>query len=286
MMKQSEILLSSRKISTVLALSTILGASLFANDNLVLEFEKKRVSQNPNIKVKDIKINTKKELAIAGWTGYIIDIDAVVQGKEIKAKDFLFTNGTHIAPELIDLKTMQSLKDSIVPNLTDKYYTKANFIAGNEKAKNKVVLFSDPLCPFCMDYIPTVIAEVNKNKENIALYYYAFPLTQIHPASLPLSKIIDIAHKKGVADIITKAYTADWSKYFDEKATDEAKILEAFNKEFGTDIKIEELSKKEINEKIAKDINMGDEVMVSGTPTIYVNGVKETPKFNFETLGK
>ena len=31
---------------------------------------------------------------------------------------------------------------------------------------------------------------------------------------------------------------------------------------------------------------MGDEVMVSGTPTIYVNGVKETPKFNFETLGK
>ena len=105
MMKQSQILHSGRKISTVLAMSTILGASLFANDNLVLEFEKKRVSQNPNVKVKDIKINKKKELAIAGWTGYIIDIDAVVQGKEIKAKDFLFTNGTHIAPELIDLKT-------------------------------------------------------------------------------------------------------------------------------------------------------------------------------------
>jgi len=71
MMKQSQILHSCRKISTVLAMSTILGASLFANDNLVLEFEKKRVSQNPNVKVKDIKINTKKELAIAGWTGYI-----------------------------------------------------------------------------------------------------------------------------------------------------------------------------------------------------------------------
>lgn len=253
---------------------------------MVLDYEKKRVSQNPNVKVKDIKINTKKELALAGWTGYILDIDAVVQGKEIKAKDFLFTNGTHIAPELIDMKTMQSLKDSLFPNLTEKYYNKSNFIAGNEKAKNKIVLFSDPLCPFCMDYIPTVIAEVNKNKENIALYYYAFPLTQIHPASLPLSKIIEVAHNKGVADIITKAYTADWSKYFDEKDTDEAKILEAFNKEFGTDIKIEELNKKELNDKIAKDISMGDDVMVSGTPTIYVNGVKESPKFNFDTLGK
>ena len=285
-MKKSEILFTGKKVSTLFAISTLLGTALFANDNLVLDYEKKRVSQNPNVKVKDIKINTKKELALAGWTGYILDIDAVVQGKEIKAKDFLFTNGTHIAPELIDMKTMQSLKDSLFPNLTEKYYNKSNFIAGNEKAKNKIVLFSDPLCPFCMDYIPTVIAEVNKNKENIALYYYAFPLTQIHPASLPLSKIIEVAHNKGVADIITKAYTADWSKYFDEKDTDEAKILEAFNKEFGTDIKIEELSKKEINEKIAKDINMGDEVMVSGTPTIYVNGVKETPKFNFETLGK
>ena len=274
------------KITTALALSTLLTTSLFANDNLVIEYEKKRVSQNPNIKIKDIKINTKKELSIAGWTGYILDINASVQGKDIQAKDFLFTNGTHIAPELIDMKTMQSMKDVIVPNLTDKYYKKDNLIAGNEKAKNKVVLFSDPLCPFCMDYIPTVIAEVNKNKENIALYYYAFPLTQIHPASLPLSKLIDIAHSKGVVDVITKAYTIDWSKYFDEKSTDEAKILEAFNKELGTDIKIEELNKKELNTKIEKDVAMADDVLVSGTPTIYVNGTKESPKFNFDTLGK
>ena len=274
------------KITTALALSTLLATSLFANDNLVIEYEKKRVSQNPNIKIKDIKINTKKELSIAGWTGYILDINASVQGKDIQAKDFLFTNGTHIAPELIDIKTMQSMKDVIVPNLTDKYYKKDNLIAGNEKAKNKVVLFSDPLCPFCMDYIPTVIAEVNKNKENIALYYYAFPLTQIHPASLPLSKLIDIAHSKGVVDVITKAYTIDWSKHFDEKSTDEAKILEAFNKELGTDIKIEELNKKELNAKIEKDVAMADDVLVSGTPTIYVNGTKESPKFNFDTLGK
>jgi thiol:disulfide interchange protein DsbC len=274
------------KIRTALALGTLLATSLFANDNLVIEYEKKRVSQNPNIKIKDIKINTKKELSIAGWTGYILDINASVQGKDIQAKDFLFTNGTHIAPELIDMKTMQSMKDVIVPNLTDKYYKKDNLIAGNEKAKNKVVLFSDPLCPFCMDYIPTVIAEVNKNKENIALYYYAFPLTQIHPASLPLSKLIDIAHSKGVVDVITKAYTIDWSKHFDEKSTDEAKILEAFNKELGTDIKIEELNKKELNAKIEKDVAMADDVLVSGTPTIYVNGTKESPKFNFDTLGK
>ena len=120
MMKQSEILLSSRKISTVLALSTILGASLFANDNLVLEFEKKRVSQNPNIKVKDIKINTKKELAIAGWTGYILDIDAVVQGKEIKAKDIVLC-GNMFANSVLLSKTIKTLSKNYNVILPKEY---------------------------------------------------------------------------------------------------------------------------------------------------------------------
>ena len=28
--------------------------------------------------------------------------------------------------------------------------------------KDKIVIFSDPLCPFCKDYVPEVIKHVNK----------------------------------------------------------------------------------------------------------------------------
>ena len=31
---------------------------------------------------------------------------------------------------------------------------------------------------------------------------------------------------------------------------------------------------------------MGEEVMVQGTPTIFINGVKDTTKLKYETLGK
>jgi protein-disulfide isomerase len=31
---------------------------------------------------------------------------------------------------------------------------------------------------------------------------------------------------------------------------------------------------------------MGDDVMVQGTPTIFINGVKDASKQKFETLGK
>ncbi|MCT7649275.1 thioredoxin domain-containing protein [Aliarcobacter butzleri] len=272
--------------SKILSLSVILSASLFANDSTVLDFEKKRVAQNPNVKVKDVKVNTKKDLPLAGWNGYILDVEAIVQEKSLKVKDILFSNGDYIALDLIDAKTGKSLKDLVTPNLTSNYYDKTKLIAGNHNAKDKIVVFSDPLCPFCMEYIPEVINYVNKNSDSIALYYYAFPLVQIHPASEALSKIIEVAKNKGVKDIELKAYKTDWETYFSPKENDEKKILEAFNKELKTNIKLEEIASKDINEKLSKDMSMGEEVMVTGTPTIFVNGVKDTTRELYKTLGK
>ncbi|MCG3709811.1 DsbA family protein [Aliarcobacter butzleri] len=272
--------------SKILSLSVILSASLFANDSTVVDFEKKRVAQNPNVKVKDVKVNTKKDLPLAGWNGYILDVEAIVQEKSLKVKDILFSNGDYIALDLIDAKTGKSLKDLVTPNLTSNYYDKTKLIAGNHNAKDKIVVFSDPLCPFCMEYIPEIINYVNKNSDSIALYYYAFPLVQIHPASEALSKIIEVAKNKGVKDIELKAYKTDWETYFSPKENDKKKILEAFNKELKTNIKLEEIASKDINEKLSKDMSMGEEVMVTGTPTIFVNGVKDTTRELYKTLGK
>ena len=275
------------KFSKIVSMSILLSGALYAasNEQNIVDFEKKRISQNPNVQVKDIKIETKKELPLAGWSGYILNVQADVQGKSINAKDILFSDGKYIALELIDSETGKSLKDLVTPNLTEKYYDKSKLIAGNHNAKDKIVIFSDPLCPFCKDYVPDVIKYVNKNSDSIALYYYNFPL-MIHPAATPLSKLAEIAKNKGIKDVELKTYETNWEPYFDVKTTDEKKILEAFNKEFKTSIKQEELSDKNLDSLIKKDISMGDDVMVQGTPTIFINGVKDASKQKFETLGK
>ncbi|MDD2291367.1 MAG: thioredoxin domain-containing protein [Aliarcobacter sp.] len=274
------------KFSKILSVSVLIATSLYAsNDENIVNFEKKRIAQNPNVEVKSIKINTKKELPLNGWSGYILDVEAMVQGKSINAKDILFSDGKYISLELIDSETGKSLKDLVTPNLTDNFHDKSKLIAGNHNAKDKIVIFSDPLCPFCKDYVPDVIKYVNKNKDSIALYYYNFPLS-IHPAATPLSKLIEVAKHKGVKDVELRAYEIDWEPYFDVKTTDEKKILEAFNKEFKTNIKLEEISTNEIKALIEKDITMGEEVMVAGTPTIFVNKVKDSTKLKYETLGK
>lgn len=276
-----------KRISKVLSISVLLAVSLFANnDEDIIKFEKNRISQNPNVKVNKVTLNIKKELPLAGWYGYILDVEAKVQDKEINAKDILFSDGRYISLDLIDSKNGRSLKDLVTPNLTAKYYDKAKLIAGNHNAKDKIVIFSDPLCPFCMDYVPDVIKYVNKNSDSIALYYYHFPLTRLHPAAEPLSRIMDVAKHKGIKGIELKVYEADWEKYFTVKSTDEKKILEAFNKEFNTNIKLEEISKKEVLDTIKTDMALGEEVMVQGTPTIFVNGVKDVQKTEYEKLGK
>ena len=129
------------KLTKLLVLSSIASATLFANDNLVIDFEKKRLSQNPNVKASNIKIFYKKELEAKGWYGYVLDFDAVIQDKNMKVKDTLFSDGKVVATDLFDITTSKSLKSTIVPNITDKYYQKSKLVAGSEKAKDKIVIF-------------------------------------------------------------------------------------------------------------------------------------------------
>lgn len=257
-----------------------------AIDDKVLNFEKKRLNANKQLKIKDVQLVFKKEMPKKEWYGFLFDIDADFKGKEVSFKDIIFSNGEYIALDLIHIDSHDSIKNKVVPNLTNKYYSKENLLMGNPNAKDKIVVFSDPLCPFCMDYIPDVIKHVAKNSDKIALYYYHFPLLRLHPASGTLTRIMDVAVKQGVKDIVLKVYQADWDQYFTEQEKDAKKILDGFNKEFKTNITMAEIEDKKIAQKIHEDIKMGEDALVQGTPTIFVNGEKDSKKTKFLELGK
>ncbi|RXJ65516.1 disulfide bond formation protein DsbA [Halarcobacter ebronensis] len=275
-------------IKRVSIISFVITTAVFANNSIdksVIEFEKSRFSKNERVEIKNISINMKKELPQKGWYGYIVDLDIKFAGKDVKAKDVIFSDGNVISPELFDVKSGDSLKELIRPNLSSKYYDSSKLIAGSSSAKNRLVVFSDPLCPFCMDYVPDIAKYANEHKDSIALYYYHFPLLRIHPASNALTKLMVIGKKKGIKDIELKVYKADWDIYFEPKETNQKKILDAFNKVFETKITLEELDSKEISAEVAQDISMGEEALVQGTPTIFVNGEYDKSKLKYQELG-
>jgi len=268
--------------------SLLLSSTLLATvevDKKVLSFEKQRLSQNPGISLKNLEITKKESLPIKGWYGYVLNIQAEVEGRGVlSVDDMVFTNGDAFTMELVNMKTGRSFKDLLMPKVTNTYYKKDHLIAGDENAKDKVVVFSDPLCPACQQSLPAIIDIIQAKSKDIALYYYHFPLLTIHPAADTVSKAMVVAKQKGIKNIEEKVYTANFNKYFTVKETDVKIILDGFNKIFKTNITLDEINKTALQDEINNDIKMGEDVMVQGTPTIFVNGINDQDRSLFQAL--
>ena len=278
------------KLLSVSVASILLSSSLLATpqiDKKVLDFEKLRLSQNQSITLRNVNIATKKALPIKGWYGYRLTVEADVPGRgPISVNDMVFSDGEAFTMELINMKTEQSFKELLLPKVTDVFYKKSHLVAGDEKAKNKVVVFSDPLCPACQQSLPAIINIANDTSKDIALYYYHFPLLSIHPAADTVSRAMIVAKQKGIKDIEAKVYAANFNKYFNAKQTDVKIVLDGFNKALKTNITQDELNKIDVIDELATDVKMGEDVMVQGTPTIFVNGVNDRERSLFQALAQ
>lgn len=62
-------------------------------------------------------------------------------------------------------------------------------IVGDAKAKKRVIVFSDPDCPYC-DRLHKELKQVVKERKDIAFFVKLFPLVKIHPDSYKKSKSI------------------------------------------------------------------------------------------------
>ncbi len=270
-----------------LTIISLLSSSLLAStvETNLLKFEKNRINKlvkRANGKIKAIDIVLQKDLKQDGWYGYVFNLDLDIQGKSIIQKDMLFAKGNLIAPDLINTKTKTSYKTMMYPILTKKYFTKKHLIAGNPNAKHTLVIFSDPLCPICIDEVPFIMKKVMKNPKNIALYYYHMPL-DMHPTARTLSIASMIAKEQGVKDIDYKVYSKDFSKFYDayeEKSNQKA--LNFFNKSFNTNISIAEINSKKWKNKIKYDLKMAEDAFVNGTPTIFFDGNYDRSREKFE----
>lgn len=270
------------KLSTILLLSI----SLFgATDAEVVSFLKKGIGGNPNVSNLQIEINGKKNLAsMSGWQAYFVSIEAdVKQGAEtrrINQNGTYFVSGNVIAPELVNLKTGERYNDTVAPDFDDAFYTKFNRISGEANAMHKVVIFSDPLCPFCRRYVPDALAYMAKYPKTFAVYYYHLPLAGLHPAAVTLTKAAIAAEQNGTENAVQKLYKVE----INANEKDEQKILSAFNKTFGTKIDLSDIRSSAVLKQFEFDQKVAQSMMVAGTPTVFFNGQKDPSKNKYKDV--
>ena len=272
---------------------SLLSSSLSANtvDQNILKFEKQRIKRavaRVEGTINSIKIVLKKDLKQDEWYGYVFNLDIKIKGKNIIQKDTLFAKKNLIAPDLISTKTKRSFKDMMYPTLEDKYYSKKHLIAGNPNAKHKMVIFSDPLCPICIDEVPFIIKAIIDNPKNIALYYYHLPL-DMHPTARTISKASIIARDQGNKNIDYKIYNVNFPdkyKFNAYKEKNEQKILNFFNKEFATNITMKQINNPKLEKILQNDNKMSENAFVSGTPSVFFDGTYDITRSEYEKFLK
>ncbi len=273
--------LTLKLLMIALSVNTLFAASL---DDKILKFLSKSVSATKSYKITNIKVLSSQDIkSIPGWKVFFvkIDLNLVGKNKSISITDKIFTNGQVVTKDLIDINTVKSIKNSFVPDFDEKFYNKSNIVAGSQKAPNKIALFSDPLCPFCMSYVPDLINFVNKYPNQFVLYYYHFPLN-IHPNAPTLIKAGLAAKKLGVKDVDIKIY----EEAFDFEKSDEKLVLDKVNKLLGTKITLKELNQEDILKHMQDDMNIVNALGLNGTPRVFVNGKIDPTRNSYKNLIK
>ena len=270
-------------LTTGLLLSSALNAA--TSNEKIAEFLEDSFSENPNIVSLKVEVVEKKPMEdLKDWESVIISINATVKAKpknrEVKQRMVWFTNGTVITKELTNINTGENLVDTVSPSMEAKHYKKENLIYGNENAKHKVAIFSDPLCPFCRGFVPKAIKHMKKYPNKFAIYYYHFPLARIHPAAIELTQAATAAESKGVKDVVLKMYEVE----VPAKERDVKKILKAFNDKLGTNLTPADLKSKKVQEHAKSDMDIAAELMVGGTPTLFFDGKVDKSKRKYEKV--
>ncbi|WP_456451909.1 DsbA family protein [Hydrogenimonas sp.] len=268
---------------TTLALASSLA--LAGGDADVVNYVKKKLSRNPQVKINAIRVDDKLPIpGIKGWSAYVMALDInLTRGKEtrrIKFEDILFVSKNLITSELVDRKTGRDVRSMIQPKLPKDIYSEDHLLYGNPDAKHKIIVFSDPLCPFCRMTVPDMLKAARENPYDIALYYYHLPLTTIHPASETLVRVMEVAQKEGRMDVVEKMYQID----IDPHLKDEKKILEIVEKKTGYKVTPEQIHEPWIDKKLGKDRLVSRKLLVTGTPTIFADGKKDITREKYKSF--
>lgn len=206
-----------------------------------------------------------------GWYGVAVEFEKSGQ----KSQEIFLTDGKFLAQNIIHMEENRDFRataqEGFAKPLDKSFYNNKNLIYGGENAKNKVVIFSNPLCPHCLNYMKFVHEYVEKNK-NIAIYYYPVPLGELFPHA---GALIEATER---AKIALGDNSLDWKLY---KALSEDSELYRLAKEgeaekvakvvFG-DFNINSDDKTISDYMYANTVKI-DSIGVNGTPTVYVNGV-------------
>ena len=267
----------------VLALLVLLTLQLSAIGQKSVEFYVKKYMETKMHSPVE-KIETLSHYMVEGtqgWEVYFLSLDLKIKmGKVYRNKNVaqvVFVKGKKIAFSLKGDDGTDYAK-ILKPKVPASAYDDAHHLVGDKNAAHKLLIMSDPFCPYCQEIIPKIIEEVQKNPKVFSLYYYHLPLLRIHPASDVTTKAMHVFHKQGKVRKVKQLYHLLVS----EKEKNPEVILKAIETKTGVRLTQKDINTKEIRDAMAFDKAMKKRLMVTGTPTIFIDDKWDPTRFAYK----
>lgn len=273
--------LTLRLLTAVLIASIALNAGGAPDKETLLKFIKRNIVTNPQVGVKGVTIiEETSHTDLPGWTVLLTTMDINYMGKDIHAPLTIFVKDGLITGSLVNLKTGNDYRDEIKPTVPASMYDDAHLLFGNKDAAHKIVVFSDPQCPFCQEVVPDILKAAQENPSKIAVYYYHLPLLQIHPVSGVLTRVMHVAQQQGAKEMVEKIYRLKISP----SETNVAKILDEIKKQTGYTVTAQQIDAQDVNDAIKADEDAAGKMMVTGTPTVFIDGKWDKMRNGYKEL--
>lgn len=161
--------------------------------------------------------------------------------------------------------------------LPEKAFTPTRNVTGQASAPNSIHILSDFQCPACLQAWQQIIPQWRKQPALYRISYHHFPLSY-HRNAFPAAEAGECAAQQGkfwaYADALFKNYNA-WTPQ------DSGQLPPAF-KSYATQVGLNRarfdtcLTSHQTRGEVSRQMVQGQRVYLTGTPTIYLNGIKLT----------
>jgi protein-disulfide isomerase len=149
---------------------------------------------------------------------------------------------------------------------------------GNPDAAVTVVEFTDYQCPNCAAAHPVIERLVAEYGDRVRFVVRDFPLNTVHADAQKAAEAAEAAREQGKYWDFIAILFHNQSSLKPEQLKQYAQVLGLDAAKFGA-----ALDSGKFAEKVQRDVNDGQKVGVSGTPTVFVNG-KRTADASYDTL--
>lgn len=179
-----------------------------------------------------------------------------------------------------DLKRREEANKPLTPEKQEKILENAKAAFGPEDAKVQIVEFSDFQCPYCSRAAKTTEKIKEKYSDKVRFVFRNFPLSFHQHARLAAQ-----------AAMAAGAQGKFW-EYHDLVFANQRALERGDLEKYAAQLKLDmnsfkkALDDKSYDEAVAADLKLGEDVAVSGTPTMFVNGKRVANPTDFDMVSK